>query len=120
MFQSACGELESRGFTLHEPGVAVAVEDAVAEEVVEGGVPPGALGVVVEARAEDVLEVLGVACHGVEPLPARQEGEGDDARLVGGGGASGAEVGGDPVMDTVAVVEKLREAAEEGEGCWTG
>jgi len=70
MFESACGELESGGFALHEPGVAVAVEDAVAEEVVEGGVPPGALGVVVEARAEDVLEVLGVARDGVEALPA--------------------------------------------------
>ena len=65
--------LEAGHFTLELPGVAVDVEDSVAEEVAEEGGELFAFRVVVEVSFEDVAEVEGVG--------------GDD----GGGGGGAAE-----------------------------
>jgi len=81
--QGARGEFERGCFTLEEPGVAVGVKDTLTEQVMEGGLPGGALRVVVEAELEDVLEVFGVAGDSDEALFACEEGEGADAGLVG-------------------------------------
>jgi len=86
--QGARGEFERRCFTLEEPGVAVGVEDTLTEQIMEGGLPGGTLGIVVEAELEDVLEVLGVAGDSDETLFACEEGEGGDAGLVGATGGA--------------------------------
>lgn len=113
-------EFQSGGLPLNEPRVAVAVEYPLAEEVVERGLPGGPLGVVVEPGSEDVLDVLGVACDGVEALLTGEERDGDGGGLVGGGGAGGLEVAGDPVVDPAAVQPEVWEAADEGPGFGAG
>lgn len=76
----------------------------------ERGLPLGAFWVVVEARLEDVLEVLWMARDRVEPFLACQEREWDDARLVRCGASPATEVIRDPVVDSIAVPEKAWEA----------
>ena len=108
--QGASGEFQCGSLTLEEPRVAVGVEDAFAEQIVERGLPRGAFGVVVEAELEDVLEVFGVARDGDEALFTGEEGKGADAGLVRA--AARAEVVGDPVVHAVGVLDEAREAAE--------
>ena len=109
--ERARGELERGRLALRHPRVAVGVEDAVAEQVPEDGVPEGALGVVVEARLEDVLQVPGVARDGDQPAPARHPGHGEDAGLVRAPRA--AQVGGDPLVHVLGVLHEPRQAAEQ-------
>lgn len=51
----------------------------------EGGLPRGALRIVVEPGPEDVLDVLGVARDCVEPLSLGETRDGNGAGLVGRG-----------------------------------
>lgn len=108
--QGASGEFQCGSLTLEEPRVAVGVEDAFAEQIVEGGLPRGAFWVVVEAKLEDVLEVFGVARDSHQALFSGEEGEGADAGLVRA--AARAEVVSDPVVHAVGVLDEAREAAQ--------
>lgn len=76
-------ELQASHFALEGPGVAVDVEDALAEEVAEDGGEGFALWVVVEVGFEDVVDVVGVGGEDV----------GEDVDGDGGGGGVGEEVG---------------------------
>jgi hypothetical protein len=108
--QRARGELERRRLALRDPRVAVGVKDAVAEEVAEHGVPEVALGVVVEAGLEDVLQVARVAGDRDQPAAARHAGHREDAGLVRAPRA--AQVGGDPLVHVLRVLQQPRQAAQ--------
>ncbi|OAY77828.1 hypothetical protein ACMD2_03187 [Ananas comosus] len=102
-------ELELGGPALDAPRLAVGVEDAGAEEVVEGADEGGDLRVVVEAGFGDVLDGGGVGGED-------ERGDGD------GAGRGGEEELGSPldhaavVADEGGEVADDRVAAEDGEG----
>ena len=80
--QSTGGELQRGGFALEPPRVAVGVEDAVSEEIVEGGVPLWAFGVVIESELEKVFEVSGFACDCNETLSESESWDSEEGSLV--------------------------------------
>lgn len=107
--ERASGELAAGGLALEGPEVAVGVEDAVAEEVGEGGAGAVAFGVIGEVGAEEVLDDEWVG-------GADATGEAEGAPDLDGGGRGGGEEAGDPVEEAVAVAEEGDEVAEEGMG----
>ncbi|URD96381.1 hypothetical protein MUK42_29181 [Musa troglodytarum] len=108
--ERASGELQCSSLALEEPGISIGVEDAVAKEVQEDGVPCRALRVVVEPGLEHMLEVARVAGDRHHPLPASEAGDGANAGLVGAAGAT--EVVRDPLMHALRVLDQAREAAQ--------
>lgn len=105
--ERASVKLKAGGFTLRAPEVAVDVEDAEAEEVMEVSEGAGAFGEGGEVGFEEVFDVGRV---GGDDATGAETGEGEG---VGWGG--GEDVGG-PVEETVAVVEELGEVSDERVG----
>lgn len=120
MSQGPGGELERGGFALDQPRVAVAVENALTQEIVKRGLPRGTFRVVVEPGSEHVLDVLGVARDGVEPLPTRKKGNANGGGLVGVCSAGRAEVSGHPIVESPPVEEERRKASDDGPDFWAG
>jgi hypothetical protein len=106
--ERALAELVAGGLALPQPLVAVGVEDAVAEEILDRGHRDLALGVVGEVGLRYVLDVGRIGSDG----GAAEAGdlEGHSVR-----GASPHDVG-RPLEEAVLVLDKVRERADEGVG----
>ena len=76
----------------------------------EGGVRRGTLGVVVEAKLEDVLDVVGVARDCREALLPGEEGDGADACAVRT--ATSTEIVRQPIVHAVGVLEEAWEVTQ--------
>uniref|UniRef100_J3L509 Uncharacterized protein n=1 Tax=Oryza brachyantha TaxID=4533 RepID=J3L509_ORYBR len=108
--QRPLAELVVGGPPLPQPLVAVGVEDAMAEEVLDDGHHVLPLGVVLEVGLDDVLDVGWVGSDGAGHEAEALEVEGHGVR-----GAARHDAG-RPLDEAVLVLDEVRQRADDGVG----